>query len=291
MKPFEEDIPDDPLQWDSLRKSKTLKRENQALKLLKGLEFIPQRIAHGYDPATGWYAIVVQFEKSRSLRNFTDQYYNRLHRRHETVADVESALELVLMVLNSLTIVQGKELVHQDLKPAHVFLRPASPEAVLIDWGLARKIIEPLSEERRSGSWLHAPPERSDINMLASAATHQDLDAVGVMLLQLATDLNLDERPNFLFDHFFTHGRMPSVAEIDLMLRPHWKWAAPIIARAIRSRKDAPGYADNRYTSARDMAQEIIRSSPKPLASLASKKCLTVPGAEPGADGTHSSDR
>lgn len=36
MKPFEGDIPDDPLEWNSLRKSKTLKRENGALKLLKG---------------------------------------------------------------------------------------------------------------------------------------------------------------------------------------------------------------------------------------------------------------
>src|SRR6185369_1446977 len=103
-KPFEGDIPDNPLEWDSLRKSKTLKRENQALKLLKGLGFIPQRIAHGYDPATGWYAIVVEHEKSRSLSHFIVGYYNRLHRRYETPADVENALEPVLMILNSLAI-------------------------------------------------------------------------------------------------------------------------------------------------------------------------------------------
>jgi serine/threonine protein kinase len=278
MKPFEGDIPDDPLEWNSLRKSKTLKRENQALNLLKGLGFIPQRIAHGYDPATGWYAIVVEYEKSRSFRNFIDQHYNRLHRHHETDADVENAVEPVLMILNSLAIVHDKGLVHQDLKPEHVFLRPASPEAVLIDWGLARKIDEPLSEERRSISWLHAPPERSDINVLTSASTHQDLYAVGVMLFQLATDLNLDERPRFLVDHFFRHGRMPSAAELELMLRPHWKWAAPVIARAISSRKDVPGYADNRYANSRDMARDIVRSYGKPLASFDSEKSSTVPG-------------
>lgn len=272
MKPFEGDIPDDPLQWDSLRKSKTLKRENQALKLLKGLGFIPQRIAHGYDPATGWYVIVVEYEKSPSLRNFLDRYYNRLHRRHETSADVESALEPVLMILRSLEIVHGKGLVHQDLKPGHVFLPPVSPEAVLIDWGLARKINEPLSEERRSGSWLHAPPERSDLNILASAWIHQDLYAVGVMLLQLASDLNLDEQPWFLFDHFSKHGRMPSAAELELVLRPHWRWVAPVIARAISSRKEVLGYADNRYPSARDMAQDIIRSHPTKLTSLGAEK-------------------
>jgi serine/threonine protein kinase len=277
MKPFEGDIPDDPLQWDSLRKSKTLKRENQALKLLKGLAFIPQRLAHGYDPATGWYAIVVEYEKSRSLRSFMDRYHNRLSRRHETCADVESALEPALMLLNSLAIVHGKGLVHEDLKPGHVFLRPDSQEAVLIDWGLARKIDDPLSEERRSVSWLHAPPERADINVVNSAGIHQDLYAVGVMLLQLATDLNLDDQPRFLVDHFFRHGRMPSTAELELMLRRHWKWAAPVIARAISSRKDIAGYADNRYTSARQMASDIIRSHRKTLASFDSEKSSPVP--------------
>jgi serine/threonine protein kinase len=226
---------------------------------LKGLAFIPQRIAHGYDSATGWYAIVVECESSRSFSHFIDRHYNRLHRRYETPADVESALAPVLMILNSLAIVHDKGLVHQDLKPAHVFLRPASPEAVLIDWGLARKIDEQLSEERRSCSWIHAPPERSDMNMLASAGTHQDLYAVGVMLLQLASDLNFDERPRFLVDHFFRHGCMPSATELEPLLRPHWKWAAPVITRAIRSRKDVPGYADNRFADARDMAQDIIR--------------------------------
>jgi serine/threonine protein kinase len=268
MKPFEGDIPDDPLEWDNLRKSKTLKRENQALKLLKGLAFIPQRIAHGYDPATGWYAIVVEREPNRSFSHFMDRHYNRLHRRHETPADVESALAPVLMLLNSLAIIHDKGLVHQDLKPAHVFLRPASSEAVLIDWGLARLIDEPLSEERRSCSWIHAPPERSDLNILASAGPHQDLYAVGVMLLQLASDLNFDERPRFLVDYFFQHGRMPAPAELALRLRPHWKWAAPVIARAISSRTDVPGYADNRFASARDMARDIVCCYGKTPAAL-----------------------
>ena len=268
MKPFEGDIPDDPLEWDSLRKSKTLKRENGALKVLQGLGFIPQRIGHGYDPASGWYAIVVEHENSRSLRNFIDAHGNRLHRRRETSADAGSALEPVLMILNSLEIVHGNGLVHGDLKPEHVFLRPSSSEAVLIDWGLARKIDEPLSEERRSGSWMHAPPERADINVLASAGVHQDLYAVGIMLLQLGSDLDLNERPRFLIDHFFRHGRMPSAAELEVMLRPHWKWAAPVIARAISSRKEVSGYADHRYTGAREMAQDMVRSHGKTPAAL-----------------------
>ena len=259
MKPFEGDLPDDPLEWDRLRKSKTLKRENQALKLLQGLGFIPQRIAHGYDPATGWYAIVVEFEAGRSLSHFIARNYNRRHRHHEAPADVEGALQPVLMILNSLAIIHGKGLVHQDLKPAHVFLRPDSTEAVFIDWGLARKINEPLSEERRSCSWIHAPPERLDVTVLASACPHQDLYAVGVMLLQLASDLNFDEQPRFLADYFFQQGRMPSATELETLLRPHWKWAAPVIARAISSRKEVPGYAEDRFASARDMAEDIVR--------------------------------
>jgi serine/threonine protein kinase len=271
MKPFEGDIPDDPLEWDRLRKSKTLKRENQALKLLQGLTFIPQRIAHGYDPVTGWYAIVVECEQSRSFSSFIDRRYNQLHRRHETPADVESALAPLLLLLNSLAIIHDRGVVHQDLKPAHVFLRPAASEAVLIDWGLARRVDEPLSEERRSCSWIYAPPERSDVSMLATAGTHQDLYAVGVMLLQLGSNLNFDERPRYLVDYFFQQGRMPAVPELEMLLRPHWRWAAPVIARAISSRRDVPGYADNRFTNAREMAQAIVRSYGKTPAPLGSR--------------------
>ena len=263
MKPFDGDIPDDPLEWDNLRKNKTLKRENQALKLLKGVPFIPQRLAHGYDPLTGWYAIVVEYETSSSLSDLLHRQYHRLRRQHETAEDVEKALQPLLMLLNSLKIVHDRGLVHQDLKPGHVLLPPDSKEAVLIDWGLARKIDEPLSEEKRSISWLHAPPERADIDILASAGIHQDLYAVGVILLQLGSDLNLNEQPRFLFDYFLRHGCMPPATELESKLRQYWKWAAPVIARAISSRKNVPGYADNRYTSTRDMAQDIIRNHGK----------------------------
>jgi serine/threonine protein kinase len=268
MKPFEGDIPDDPLDWEKLSKSKTLKRENQALKLLKGLRFIPQRIAHGYDPLTGWYAIVVEYEASSSLDDFMDRQYHRHRRHHETAAEVEGALQAVLMVLNSLEIVHGKGLVHQDLKPGHVLLRPDSREAVLIDWGLARRIDEPLSEEKRSISWLHAPPERADIDVLAHAAIHQDLYAVGVMLLQLGSDVDLKPQPRFLFDYFLKHGCMPTAAELETGLRLLWKWAAPVIARAISSRKDRPGYANHRFTSAAEMARELVQRHGKTPAAL-----------------------
>jgi SAM-dependent methyltransferase len=270
MKPFEGDIPDDPLDWEKLSKSKTLKRENQALKLLKGLRFIPQRMAHGYDPLTGWYAIVVEHEASPSLEDFMDRQYHRLRRHHETAAEVERALQAVLMVLNALEIVHGKGLVHQDLKPGHVLLRADSREAVLIDWGLARRIDELLSEEKRSISWLHAPPERADINVLAHAAIHQDLYAVGVMLLQLGSDVDLKLQPRFLFDYFLQHGRMPAAAELEPGLRTLWKWAAPAIARAISSRKTIPGYADHRFTSAPEMARELVQSYGKTPAAFES---------------------
>ncbi len=279
MQPFEGDIPDDPLEWNSLRKSKTLKRENGALTVLKGVRFIPQRIAHGYDPATGWYAIVVEFESSRTLRHFIDGHHDRLHRRHETAADVRSALAPMLMLLNSLAFIHARGMVHLDLKPEHVFLRPASNEAVLIDWGLSRKIDEPLSEESRSGSWIHAPPERLDLNVLASAEIHQDLYAVGVMFLQLATDLNLDDRPRFLINHFFKHGCMPTAAEIETILRPRWKWAASVIARAIKSRVDLPGYADQRYASAADMADDIRRSHASATAACGGEAPFPSPDA------------
>jgi hypothetical protein len=80
------------------------------------------------------------------------------------------------------------------------------------------------------------------------------------MLIQLASDVNLNEQPRLLHDYFLRNGRMPSAKELEPILRPRWQWAAPVIARAISSRKQVPGYADNRFTSAAEMAAEIIRS-------------------------------
>lgn len=259
MKPFAEDIPDDPLVWDRLRKSKTLKRENQALKLFKGLSFIPQRVAHGYEPLTGWYAIVVEHDPGRPFSQFITAGSQRRERQSETAAEVGPALEPLLKLLKSLAIIHEKGVVHQDLKPAHVLLRPTSTEAVLIDWGLARKIDEPLSEQNRSCSWIHSPPERLDVTVSAAARPDQDLYAVGVMLLQLGSNWDFEAQPRLLADFFVRHGQMPGTEELTKLLRPHWQWTAPVIARAISSRRDVPGYAVNRYARAEEMAADFRR--------------------------------
>jgi len=80
------------------------------------------------------------------------------------------------------------------------------------------------------------------------------------MVIQLGSDINLSEQPRFLVDYFLRHGHMPLTSGLELTLRPHWKWAAPVIVRAIGSRKNVPGYADNRYVSAHEMAQDIART-------------------------------
>ncbi|MGH1395625.1 MAG: protein kinase domain-containing protein, partial [Trichormus sp.] len=71
------------------------------------------------------------------------------------------ALLYIRQIGDALTLVHDKGLLHRDLKPSNIMMRAGKPEAVLIDFGLARQFIpgavQRHTESRTDG---YAPPEQ-----------------------------------------------------------------------------------------------------------------------------------
>jgi WD40 repeat protein/predicted Ser/Thr protein kinase len=71
------------------------------------------------------------------------------------------ALEYIRQIGEALILVHEKGLLHRDLKPSNIMMRAGKPEAVLIDFGLARQFISgAVQQHTQSLTPGYAPPEQ-----------------------------------------------------------------------------------------------------------------------------------
>jgi serine/threonine protein kinase len=71
------------------------------------------------------------------------------------------ALQYIRQIGEALTLVHDKGLLHRDLKPSNIMMRADQPEAVLIDFGLARQFISgAIQQHTQSLTPGYAPPEQ-----------------------------------------------------------------------------------------------------------------------------------
>jgi serine/threonine protein kinase len=71
------------------------------------------------------------------------------------------ALQYIRQIGDALTLVHEKGLLHRDLKPNNIMMRVDQPEAVLIDFGLARQFISgAIQQHTQSLTPGYAPPEQ-----------------------------------------------------------------------------------------------------------------------------------
>ncbi|TVP66226.1 MAG: hypothetical protein EA343_01745, partial [Nodularia sp. (in: Bacteria)] len=71
------------------------------------------------------------------------------------------ALQYIQQIGDALTLVHEKGLLHRDLKPSNIMLRAGKPEAVLIDFGIARQFL-PGGVQQHTQNFTpgYAPPEQ-----------------------------------------------------------------------------------------------------------------------------------
>ncbi|MFN6478124.1 protein kinase domain-containing protein, partial [Nostoc sp. DedQUE07] len=73
----------------------------------------------------------------------------------------EEALQYIRQIGEALILVHEKGLLHRDLKPGNIMMRAGKPEAVLIDFGLARQFISGAAlQHTESVTHGYAPPEQ-----------------------------------------------------------------------------------------------------------------------------------
>jgi serine/threonine protein kinase len=96
------------------------------------------------------------------------------------------ALEYIRQIGDALILVHEKGLLHRDLKPSNIMMRAGKPEAVLIDFGLARQFlpgaVQRHTESRTDG---YAPPEQYAPD--AERGEYIDVYALAATLYSLLT--------------------------------------------------------------------------------------------------------
>ncbi|WP_292876995.1 serine/threonine-protein kinase, partial [Nostoc sp. NMS1] len=71
------------------------------------------------------------------------------------------ALQYIKQIGDALTVVHDRGLLHRDLKPSNIMMRAGKPEAVLIDFGLARQFVSgAVLQHTESVTHGYAPPEQ-----------------------------------------------------------------------------------------------------------------------------------
>ncbi len=71
------------------------------------------------------------------------------------------ALKYIRQIGDALTLVHEKGLLHRDLKPNNIMIRASKPEAVLIDFGIARQFIPGgVQQHTQNLTPGYAPPEQ-----------------------------------------------------------------------------------------------------------------------------------
>ncbi|MBI1786131.1 MAG: protein kinase [Acidobacteria bacterium] len=99
---------------------------------------------------------------------------------------VEVAIRYGVQIADALAHAHERGVVHRDLKSANVIVTPEGRPKVL-DFGLARRVIEAAGEATRSQSLTEAGTVSGTLSLWRRKFSRSDLWALGVMLYQAVT--------------------------------------------------------------------------------------------------------
>ena len=126
--------------------------------------------------------IIMQFVEGASLKSLL----------HETAPlDMDRIMDISKDILHALARIHKAGIVHRDLKPANIIIEKESNRAILIDFGLAKDIID-ISEsaveaenDRSMGTPIYMSPDQFQIH--SNIGPGVDLYAFGILLYEMLT--------------------------------------------------------------------------------------------------------
>ncbi len=130
---------------------------------------------HECGEADGLLYYVMDFEEARSLRTCLD----------EGPCQETDAWRLGVDLLAALEATHASGVIHRDVKPGNIFLRP--DRAVLADFGIARDVLEsepPLTEEDSPGTPAYMAPEQATGG---KSTERSDIYSAGMVLYEAFT--------------------------------------------------------------------------------------------------------
>ncbi len=113
-----------------------------------------------------------------------------LHRRRDPLP-LPTVLGIVAQIVNALTYLHQRGVVHCDIKPGNILLEHGAPRTVLIDFGIARA-PEFVGQPIAVGTTQYMAPEQADPH--AACDGRADLYALGVVIFELLTRQRLFPR-------------------------------------------------------------------------------------------------
>lgn len=185
----------------------------------------------------------------------------------ETRLPVTEAIRLAEQCLAGLEAAHAAGLIHRDIKPGNILLERATGRAILVDFGLARRLSDrgPMtSPGKLMGTVDYVAPEQIHGQPVDGRA---DLYSLGVVMYQMLSGsppFSGESLASILFQHAYEAPRpLAQVApEVPAEL-------SAIVARLLRKNPDS------RYQSASEVLRELRRFAPawgaqtKPAAGLA----------------------
>ena len=186
-----------------------------------------------------------------------------LDRRETRVLPAEGVASIGAAVADALHSIHGQDVVHLDLKPDNVIIRP-DDSAVLVDFALShhRHLPDLLSQERRfaAGSAPYISPEQV---LGCRTDPRSDLFSLGVLLYELATGELAFGAPRTLGglrDRLWLDPPPPSARGKDIPL-----WLQEVILRCLEAEPE------RRYQSAAHVAFDLRHPEQVTLTARATK--------------------
>ena len=176
---------------------------------------------------------------------------------------MDRVLSISKNVLNALETIHQDNIVHRDLKPANIMIEEATGKAVIIDFGIAKDIVEG-TRLTTTGALLGSPMYMAPEQFIDSSNVGPEIDiySFGAVLFEMVTGQTPFKGSNFLeIMHAHRRKSVPNVREKNPALPPGMD---TVVSKAMA--KDP----NKRYKSAKDFwnALKKIDEGKKPRSPI-----------------------
>ena len=213
------------------------------------------------------------------------QYAKRLHEEGHFI-DYPEAVELVRQMADALDYAHRQGMIHRDIKPDNVLLKPDTTagrrinyQPILTDFGLAKLTVtgeDAITDQQPIGTYPYMSPEQC---LAEEVDARSDIYALGVVLYELAVG-QLPYHPKSIAEAARMHGREPLVLPSALRR----SFPADLEAIIVKSLSKQPA---ERYRTAGEMARALQSLSlmTAPIRRTAEAPAVALPPTPPADEG------
>ncbi|MBX7221387.1 MAG: SUMF1/EgtB/PvdO family nonheme iron enzyme [Blastocatellia bacterium] len=185
--------------------------------------------------------------------------------RDEGPFSEQKVRELLIGLLPAVEYIHSQNIIHRDIKPDNVMIRERTGKPVLIDFGMVKVVLKSSSGEDSTSSVMAGTPAYMPVEQVFGKPVFpSDLYSVGMTMIALMTGKNLQD-----------------IAKVPGNVK--WREHAPQVSEEFAGiiNKATELYVENRYQSAREMLEEVSRTTR--TAVLPAAGPATLEGMDPAA--------